>query len=175
MIQSFKKRLMFEIAISLMVIAVIAVVLVYLGRGISEKSDAIYKIKSDRNANAKIARDFADLTMSSKGTEVMMDKLNNALPTKDDIFEITRDISILAKQYNLGFNPPKFVGLEVNPTDAEQGYIKLEMTAQGGYTGVVRFIKDLETDRFFVKITNIDIVRQGFIYNAIISGELYFK
>jgi len=159
----------------LTIIAVIAAVLVYLAKGISEKSDFIYKVKSDRNANAKIARDFADLTISSKGTGVMMDKLNGALPTKDNMFEITRDIGELAKQYNLGFNSPKFIGLEINPTDSEPGYIRLEMTATGGYTGIVRFIKDLETGRFFIKISNIDIVRQGFIYNAIISGELYFK
>jgi hypothetical protein len=175
MIQSFKKRLIIEIAISFGVIAVIVMVLVSLGNNISAKAESISRANSERNNSIKIDRDFAALTISSKGTEVMMEKLNNALPAQAGMIEVIQDVGALAKEHNLLFSSPKYVGTEIPPTDTEPGRIKLEMTAQGSYTGIVRFIKDLETGRFFIKINNIDIIRQGFVYNAIIGGELYFK
>lgn len=174
MLHNFNARLLFKIITALGAVLIIAAILIYLGADIAGKSDFISKILSENSARNKAVNDLVKIKESAKGSEAMFDKLNNALPEKDDLFLVLREISATAKQFNLGFTAPRF-GAEIPPSEMEPGRIIFAMTAQGDYNNLIGFIKELETNKRFLNLTSADIIRQGVRYNAVLSGELYFK
>jgi len=171
--RSFKFRLISTLSISFGAILIIVVVIAYLGFDVSSKASFI------SNSQGEILKSSGDIKLLTKLKEqekiadVAFFKLNNALPKRDSLFSVSRDMSELAKNRGLSFSS-KF-GAEISPTENKPGSISMNMNAIGSYTDVVAFTRDVEMSSYFINLVSLDIVRQGPSFNAILNGQVFFS
>jgi len=171
--RSFKFRLILSLSVILGTLLIIAVVIVYLGFDISTKASFI----SDTQTQLfKRVADIANLTKlkeQEKAADAALSKLNDALPKRDSLFSVSRDLGDFARARSLSFGS-KF-GEESAPGEGTPGFIRLEMNTGGSYADLVAFIKDIEASSYFINLLNFDIVRQGTRFSALLNGEVFFS
>src|SRR3989344_8290602 len=171
--RSFKFRLVSTLSVALGAIVIIVIVVLYLGSDISRKADFI---SENQSKVLKASNDIGLLTKlkeQEKVADAAFFKLNNALPRRDALFSVSRDIGDMAKNRGLTFGS-KF-GEEVAPTKNKPGYIRVEMNTSGSYADIVSFIRDIESSSYFINLTSFDIVRQGSTFSALLNGQVSFS
>ncbi|MBI1839043.1 MAG: hypothetical protein HYR95_01970 [Candidatus Colwellbacteria bacterium] len=173
MSQNFRVRFTTNIVISLGSIIVILAIVLYLGFDIADKSNFISESQSKLLSLVDGATNVARLSEQEKTAAASFAKLNNALPKRDSLFSVSRDLGSLARQNGLSFGS-KF-GEEIPATETKPGLIKIEMVAQGGDRDLIQFVKNLEDSNYFINIINLDIIRQGARFSSIINAQVFFN
>jgi len=171
--RSFKFRLITTLSITLGVLLIIAIVVIYLGLDISAKADFVSDTQARLFARVVNISNLTKLKEQERTADAALFKLNNALPKRDSLFSVSRDLSDFARSRNLSFGS-KF-GEEVAPREDKPGFIRLDMNVSGSYADLVAFIKDIEASSYFINLLNFDIVRQGAKFSAVINGEVFFS
>lgn len=171
--RSFKFRLISSLSVTLGVLLVIVIVVVYLGFDILSKARFISDTQAELFARVVNISNLTKLKEQERSADAALFKLNNALPKRDALFSVSRDLGDFARSRNLSFGS-KF-GEEVAPKEGKPGFIRLDMNVSGSYADLVAFIKDIEASSYFINPLNFDIVRQGTKFSAIINGEVFFS
>lgn len=171
--RSFKFCLTSSLSIALGILLVIVIVIVYLGFDIEAKANFISDAQVKLFTRAVNISNLTKLKEQEKAADAAFFKLNNALPKRDALFSVSRDLGDFARNRSLSFGS-KF-GEEVAPLEDKPGFIRLDMNVGGSYADLVAFIKDMETSSYFINLLNFDIIRQGTRFSAIINGEVFFS
>ena len=171
--KSFKFRLISSLSVTLGTLLIIAVVIVYLGFDISTKAGFISDTQAQLFKRVVDITNLTKLKEQEKAADAALFKLNNALPKRDSLFSVSRDLGDFARARSLSFGS-KF-GDEIASKDDKPGFIRLEMNTGGSYADLVSFIKDIEASSYFINLLNFDIVRQGARFSALINGEVFFS
>jgi len=171
--RGFKFRLISSLTVVLGVVLIVAVVMVYLAFDISQKAGFISETQAKLFKRVIDISNLTKLKEQERTADAAFFKLNNALPKRDSLFSVSRDLSEFARARGLSFGS-KF-GDEVAPKDGAPGFIILEMNTSGNYADLVAFIKDIEASSYFINLLNFDIVRQGTTFSAILNGEVFFS
>lgn len=171
--RSFKFRIIFNLSLIIGSLLIIAIVVIYLGFDISDKADFIYETQTKLFKRVIGISNLTKLKEQEKVADVALFKLNSALPNRDTLFSVNRDVGDFARSRSLSFGS-KF-GEEVSPKDDKPGFIRLEMNTSGTYPDLVAFIKDTEASNYFINLLSFDIVRQETKFNAILNSELFFS
>lgn len=171
--RSFKLRFISNLSVILGALIIIAVVVVYLGFNISLKASLISDTQERLFERVIDIDNFTKLKEQEKAADAALFKLNNALPKRDSLFSVSRDLNNFARTRNLSFGS-KF-GEETASKDNKPGFIRLDMNVGGNYADLVAFIKDIEKSSYFINLLNFDIVRQGERFSALINTEVFFS
>jgi len=171
--RSFKLRLISTLSFTLGTILIIGIVVFYLGFDISRKGTLILSTNTKLLQARNNISDLAKLKEQEKEADIALFKLNNALPKRDSLFSVSRDLEDLAKRRSLSFGS-KFKE-EVSATNTQPGYIGIDMNLSGSYNDLVAFIRDLDVGSYSINVVSFDIVRQGSGFSGLITGELFFS
>jgi len=169
----FSFRFIANLSISLGAVFAIIAVIFYLGFDISTKSTFISDTQSKLLTRVLKLDNLAKLKEQERIADAALLKLNNALPKREVLFSVNRDLEGLAALRELGFSS-KF-GEEIAATEKSPGLIRLDISVQGSYDGIVNFMRDIESSSYFINILNFDIVRQGSRFNAFIGSDVFFN
>ncbi len=170
--REFRTRLIVSLSITFAILAVLIGLIVYLRSDISAKADAISAVKSELISRTDALESLNSLRNDAKSAAPFFDKLRAVLPKRDSLFGAQRNFQDLAQVNKLGFNSQ--FGAETSETSDKPGKIRLEMAAQGGYNGILEFVKGIDASQYFVSIVSMDLVRQGGNFNANLSSEISF-
>lgn len=171
--RSFKFRLISNLSIALGVLLIIVIVLGYLGFDISKKADSISETQANLLKRVINITNLTKLKEQERVADAALFKLNNALPKRDSLFSVSRDLGDMAKNRSLSF-ASKF-GEEIAAKDGKPGFIRLEMNVAGSYDNLVGFVRDIEVSNYFINLLNFDIIRQSGRFSGLLNGGVFFN
>lgn len=99
--------------------------------------------------------------------------IDNALPTKDELVNVSGDLDAIARTHRVSFGIT--LGSETAPTYTDAGRIQFKMTATGAYQDVIRFLDSVKTSRYLVKYLDISIAQKGNFFEANASGHIFYQ
>ncbi|MBI5147698.1 MAG: type 4a pilus biogenesis protein PilO [Parcubacteria group bacterium] len=154
-------------AVFLLAAAIFAVF--HINKQIAEIQNLRQIIQSRVSSVESIALLRRDSEKAAAATNI----INNALPTKDNIIGFSREMDRLAREngVQLGFS---FTS-ETEAAPDRLGDIGFTATTQSSYQSLTKFLKTLEASRFIVNVRNVDAVRSGELFNAVIKGTVSYR
>lgn len=161
------------IAGSLLAFGIIAY---FLSNAISAEAD---KISADRNSNqsrTELIEGLAEQKASSPDVKKYQQAINLILPQKDDLVNYQSWLDGLSRVHQVSINF-QFTGNAVSSNNTEAGYIGFILNANGQYTNLTNFLRDVEfkDPRFMTKFDSLDLTRNGDTYGASINGKIFFR
>lgn len=148
-------------------------VVLYLGLDVQKKADTIAEAQGQILAHISQVSDLSKLKSQEREAQIDLLKLNSALPQRDSLFGVSKDLGTFARARNLTFGS-KF-GEEVAPKDGKPGFIRVEMNVAGSYDNIIGFLKDIETSSYFINPFSLDLTQQGAGYTGVINSEIFFS
>jgi len=169
----FKKKILVNAAITLAIILILAIGLIFSGRGISQRVAKIQSLRKELNTRLTALNSLTNLRQQSEKAKSFFGSLQTLLPTKDELINFPKELNGFAKtnKVEIGFS----FGNETAPTDSQPGFTAFNLTLSGSYDNLVKFLKALEESKFFVGINSLDVTRdsQSQKFSALISGKVF--
>ncbi len=118
-------------------------------------------------------RSLASLRSEFEKAKPYFSLLENILPPRDQLLVFSNELENLAKKSGLEFGFT--FGEEKSASGKEPGYISFRLTLAGSYEGFASFLKSVESSRYFVNFSNVDIAKKGDGFSAILNGKVFFR
>ena len=172
MLRNAKSRLIINIAVASGILIVLLFALFLVSRDVQTEAASIKTAKSDLKTRVQQLNDLARLREETKTARPNSVKLGAAVPNKDELFSVRRELEQLAGKNNLtqnfsfGSEAQKEKGL---------GSINFELKLQGGDFSIRSFVDEVESSYPFVRIIALDMVRQENDFSATIKGQILFN
>lgn len=99
--------------------------------------------------------------------------LENILPPKDQLLSFENELESIARKNNLEFNFN--YGEEKVSSSKDPGQIFFRVIINGEYDSIAQFLKDMETSRYFIDPSSVDILKKNVGYSATINGRVFFR
>ena len=170
---NFRSKLIYSLSITGGIIIFILAVVLYLGLDIRKKADAIAGVETETISRISKVSDLNKLKSQEKEAQADLIKLKSALPKRDSLFEVSKNLSAFAKARNLAFGY-KF-GEEVESKGGNPGFIRVEMNISGSYENILSFLRDIEASKYFINLSSLDLTRQNTGYTSIINSQIFFS
>ena len=162
MYNTFGSRLIYSLSITGGIVVFTVAVVLYLGIDIQKKVSAISEVHGEILFNISQVSDLSKLKGQEMEAQVALLKLNSALPQRDSLFGVSKDLGTFADARNLAFGS-KF-GEEIAPKDGNPGFIRVEMNVAGSYDDIIAFLKDIETSSYFINPFSLDLTAEYRLY-----------
>jgi len=165
----FKKQLLLQLAIALG-IAVVLVAATQLTALELQKAALIIQEKKVSLTFLSRATDLVPQLKSDLAkAQPLINELNRILPPKAQLANFDKELTELAKKTGIGIN------FSLVGEQAES--LQFLMTSDVTYSNFVKFLKELEQSRFFVKINSLNMTRQasGGKYNIVANAEVFYQ
>ncbi|MDO8442707.1 MAG: hypothetical protein Q7S81_00350 [bacterium] len=99
--------------------------------------------------------------------------LENILPPRDQLLSFSKELEGIARKNNLEFNFN--FGEEKLSSGTNPGQISFRAIVNGSYDGVSDFLKGVETSKYFIDPSSVDLVKKGAGFSATINGKVFFR
>lgn len=164
------KKQLFTIGVGIIIIVVLITALIFIGFDISKKAIKVSESKQDIYFRSNIIKSLSILRSDINKIQPYIYGLNNVLPTKDQLINFPRELSLIASQnkINLSFN---FSGENSND---RLKWIELTGTAEGDFINIINFLKSIENSNYSVKIDNIDFNEKDDVSKTIFNGKVFY-
>lgn len=172
MVRPTKNRLLISIAIALGVIVVLLAVLLLVSRDVQTQATNIKASKSDLRTRSQQLNDLARLREEAKLAEPSSAKLESAIPTRDELLSLRRELERAAVSNFLSVN---FTFGNEGPKENSLGNINFDIKLQGSDFGIRSFVDEIESSYPFVRIGALDMVRQEKSFSGDIRGKILFR
>jgi Tfp pilus assembly protein PilO len=169
----FRKTVLLNIGISVILVAAVAAATAAVGAGIRRKTGAIMDIKKEAASRSQAIQSLAALTEDAARAGPLESQLMRILPLQDELINFPKDLKTLAGSHNLtlGFA----FGAEVPAEGNTPGFIEFQMTASGKLADVIEFLRDIHASRYYVAMDPVDITKSGRDYSSKISGRVFSR
>lgn len=172
-VESFKKNLFINIGIFAVAVLTLSGLLFAAGWDLNKQKDKIVEKRLELSQRVGSFSSFALLQQKAEEAKSYSSVLMNALPKYEQLFEISEELKLAAKDKKLGFGF-SFTG-EQQSTPDTAGHANFSLTASGKEADVLSFINFIENGRFLFNLANIDISRSGDGLNLSASGQVFFR
>ncbi len=170
---SLKKKLLFNISVILGIVILLGTALLFLSSKIQDKAEQISDAKKELNIRSKTVESIALFRRKSEQVQPYLRELQNMLITKDDLINIPKDLKSIAQQNQV--NLQITFGVDTPRTETEPGEINIAITTEGSFDNLIKFLKDLENSRYFVKLNKVDLTARGDDnFRAVLSGAVFY-
>ncbi len=170
---TFKSKLIYSLSITGGIVIFVLAIVLYLGLDIRKKADTIAGIQNQTLSYISKVNDLGKLKNQQKEAQSDLLKLNGALPKRDSLFEVSKNLDVFARARSLAFGY-KF-GEEVKFKDGNPGFVKVEMNVSGSYDNIINFLKDVENSKYFINSSSLDLTQQNVGYAGVINSKIFFS
>lgn len=167
----FQKRLTVSVGVYSGIIAVLGIILFFVGSDITRRTDEIKQIRSELLFRVQLTESLALLREGSEEAKNYAAALNGILPTQDQLITFPREIGAVARQSNIDFNFS--LGQEKSVAEEKLKRTGFTMTGQGLFENLTGFLKSLELAGYPLSFDSIDLTRQDSNFKALITGNLF--
>ncbi len=173
----FRKKLLINLGINAGIILILGGALFFIINDLRAVGESIETEETALAAQVRIMQNLSTLKQESERADIVMNKLRNALPTRELLFVFSEDITRLARDNNLS---PSFTFGEETVSDEANvpSKIVFTITVTGAKQSVLSFLNALENSRYFTRITRLEMFAHGdniAVYQATLSGEIFFS
>jgi Tfp pilus assembly protein PilO len=170
---NFRSKIIYSLSITGVIVVFVLAVILYLGLDIRKKADSLSVVQGEAISRISKVSDLNKLKNQEKEAQVDLLKLNNALPRRDSLFEVSKDLAAFAQKRSLAFGY-KF-GEEVESKGGNPRFIRVGMNISGSYENILGFLRDIESSKYFINTSSLDLVQQNVGYTGIINSQIFFS
>lgn len=172
MLRNAKSRLTINIAVASGILIILLFTLFLVSRDVQTQATSIRTAKSDLKTRTQQLSDLARLREEAGTARPNLVKLEAAIPNRDKLFSVRRELEQLAGKNNLAINF-SFGGESQKKNNL--GGINFDLKLRGGDFNIRSFVSEVESSYPFVKITTLDMVRQENDFSAALKGQILFN
>ena len=99
--------------------------------------------------------------------------LENILPPRDQLLSFSNELENIARKNNLEFGFS--FGEEKLSSGKNPGQISFRAAVNGSYKGISDFLNSIETGRYFIDPSSVDLVKKGSGFSATLNGKVFFR
>lgn len=99
--------------------------------------------------------------------------LENVLPPRDQLLSFENELESIARKNNVEFNFN--FGEEKESSGKDPGRVSFRATVAGSYENILNFLKGIESSKYFIDSSSIDLVKKGSIFSATVNGKVFFR
>lgn len=169
--EDFKKWLMVNAGGGAAVLAAALVLIFLVGGDVSSRAESIKVQKQDLETRLQSLNSLIALRSGADRARRLLPKLQEALPTKDQLIGFSKYIGTQARQNNL--TAAFAFDSEVAATAAVPGMNGFSLTLNGAYDDYVRFLKSLESSSYFVNFSSMDISEKDNKFEILSKGKVF--
>lgn len=176
MVKNFRRELMMSISFIAGSALIFGIAVYFLSDNITVKAQKISSDRASIGNRSELIGGLAEQKASSPEVKKFQQQINLILPVKDDLVNYQSWLDGLSRVHQVSINF-QFSGETAAASNSSPGYIKFILNANGDYTGLTNFIKDVEYKdaRFTTKFDTFDLKRSGNDYNISVDGKIYFR
>ena len=175
MVNDFRKKLSLNIGLALILTAILAIFIIFIGYDINKRIFKIEAFREELKFRTNALNSLASLRQESEKAKPYFNMLQTILPTKDEIVNFLKELNDLAKinKIELGFS----FGNEILGTPSEPGATNFNLTVSGNYNNIFNFLRSAEKSRYVIGWESVDLTRdpQSQRFSALISGKVFSK
>ncbi|MBI4993869.1 hypothetical protein HZC33_02860 [Candidatus Wolfebacteria bacterium] len=164
-------QLIIKIAVSLILILILASALVFVGFDISKKNIQIKDLRQAINLRSELIKNLSVLRSDYNQVEPFKSSLDGLLVNKDKLIEFPRDLNALAAQTKISFTS-SFSGEELSPGGL--GWFGLAMAGDASFDNFIQFVKYLENGKYFLQFDNFDISGKDNNFRIMLNGRIFY-
>ncbi len=172
----FVKKIIGEIFFTLAILGALGFGLWYVAGDMLSTNLNINKIKKDFYDKTTSLSQLVVFKQSAIMARADLASLRNFFPNRDGLLSFNEEVKRIASSSDVSASFS--FGNEVAGKEGLTDAILFFTTISGNYQNIINFMADLESSSYFTKINTFDIISQGSntnSYQAVISGEVYFK
>lgn len=167
----FKKWLIWNLGGGAVVIFVTLAVLLLVGSDIFARASNIELQRKNLAARFMAIDSLIALRAGSVRAEDLLPRMQNSLPSKDQLIGFSRFLESIARTNKLNFNfsfLDEIAGSETAPSTNN-----FMMTLSGSYTDFLNFLKEAEASQYFIGFNSFEIVSKGPVFETVIKGKIF--
>lgn len=155
---SFKRRFIKQLIIASASVAFVAVIIILLNFDLNKRMSRIEARKAQALLQSQSILILSDLKKEAVLARADYELLENALPTRDKLIALPRELETLAKAHNidLGFS----FGSETPSSEGQPGSIRFTMSLGGGIDDLLDFMKAFEANAYFINLSSVDLAKK---------------
>lgn len=172
---SFKKQLLIQLSVGLIILAAVTVGLFFFGGNIKDYSERIKIARQDLVSRSLSLSSLAALRIqyNTKGRDYL-GFLQSYVPSRDQLINLSRDVQTLASGVSsFGFS---FSG-ENEPTDGVLGVINFTANLRATIPQLISFLDNVGRFKYFMTVDNFSLtgVTDGGIFQVPVRGRVFFR
>ncbi len=170
----FKKKLLIQSGITIGIIAVLLLGITFFSRTITDYAGQITSLRNQIAARSGSLNALAILRSQSSLVDGDTRIMNNAVPVKDQLINLTKEFQLLASQSGLSSS---FSFLGESPSTATTfGTIRFKLNISGNFEKLLNFIPQLQNFKYISSFDNYSITRtSGDNGTLITNGQIYYR
>ncbi len=167
-----KKQLMTIISIGGVVAVILALALIYAGFDISQRVERVKESRLALNSNSQTSEKLSLLRLDLAAFEPYAAGLENALPDKEQLINLSRDLKTMAFQNSISIIS-NFSGEEFK-SSSNFNWLGLTVSADGKFDNMINFLKLLDNSRYSVRFENIDLSSKDSGFKGAFVGKVFY-
>ncbi len=167
-----KKQLITIISIGGAVAVVLLLALTYVSFDISQRAERVKESRLALNSNSQTGEKLALLRLDLTAFEPYLVSLENALPDKEQLINLPRDLKTMAFQNSIGITS-NFSGEEFK-SSSNFNWLGLTVSADGKFDNLINFLKVIDNSRYSVRFENIDLSSNNGGFKGSFVGKVFY-
>ncbi len=171
----FHKKLIKRLSISLGIIVILGSLLWGLAKDIQNQARKVVTQRMEILRQSQSLSSLASFKKQFEKAQTLFSILENALPEKDRLLQLSRELEELARQNEVGFSFS--FGSEKAGTRTVPGEIEFVMSLSGVFRKILDFLVSLENSNFPISLDSLSFSRDigsGRI-TMTIKGRIFFR
>lgn len=169
--KDFKQWLIWNAGGGAAVLAVLFILILLIGGDISSRAGKIRAQRLDLEARLQSFNSLVSLRAGADRAGRLLPRLQDSLPSKDQLIGFSKYLEGQAKQNNLA--PAFSFDSETPSAGAIPGINGFSLTLNGAYADYVRFLKAVESGKYFINFASMDISEKGNKFEILIKGKVF--
>lgn len=169
----FRKLLLKNVVVYLAVALILVIFLLFIQSDINNKATKIIQQRQVLFVKSQAIDSLVALRSQSQEVQSYNSLLDNILPSDDHAIDFSKDLASFAKKDNLGFG---FNFGDQTPSAAgSPGWINFNSVLQGPMDSFDDFLKNIESSRYFVNLSSLDLTKKNSNFEISINGKLFLR
>jgi len=173
---NFKKQFWLGVGIIAGSVIVFGVAFYVLAGELQQQADAITSGRSAVANQSALINSYSNLKENASNAATYQAAMDKLLATQDNLIGFPSQVDGIAR--NDGVDTTfAFQGDPVPGSQNAAGHVNFKLTVTGPLSGVLAFMKDLESSApiLLAKINDFDLTQSGSGYTLAADGEVFFK
>ena len=167
----FKQWVFRNSIISGTAVLAMAILLVLVGGDITGRVKDIKIKRQDLASRTFLIESLASLRADASRADNLLGALKASLPPKDQLIGFSKTLEGFAKTNQLGFGFA--FDSETVATESAPGSNSFTLTLKGSFSNLIRFLRAVESSKYFVDFSYFDVVQKGNDFEIIIKGRVF--
>ena len=160
-----------NIGISFAIFLALIVPMIFIALDAEKNSENIFSKGVAVNQKSRVNSELARLRDQAKIAQPISDAIGLKVPDRDSLFAFSGYVKSLASKYGV----TSAVKFGTEERGASYNVIGFNLSLEGDYPSLAKFINDFEESPYFMNVGNIATVRQAEKYSSSINGSILFK